>query len=119
MKTMEKRQLPRALPGEVPRGALTLLHGRERIIIERLRDISDSGISFSLAQAVGVSEKISIEYADPKVKLEVFGRVAWCSQAHRAQDAAPSGANYLLGVELLSPMMLYAVLPKAKAKPKA
>jgi hypothetical protein len=100
------------MPGEVPRGALTLLLRGQRIVIERLRDISNSGISFSLAQAVAVSEKISIEYADPKVKLEVFGRVAWCSQAHSPKDPAANGVGYLLGVELLSPMMLYAVLPK-------
>jgi hypothetical protein len=109
----EKRLLSRIPLGEVPRGAVALmLHGR-RIPIEQLRDISNSGISFSLNQPVAVSEKIAIEYADAKVKLEVFGRVAWCSQANPAHADAPAGAAYLMGVELLSPMMLFAVLPKA------
>ena len=113
MHQSEKRLLPRILLGNVPRGSVTLVCSAGRIVIERLRDISNSGISFSLHQSVDVSEHISIEYKDPKVKLEVFGRVAWCSQSH-GTELAPGHANdYLMGVELLSPMMLYAVLPKA------
>jgi PilZ domain len=113
MQHFEKRILPRILLGEVRRGALTLMLGGQRIVIERLRDISNSGISFSLKQHVNVSERIAISYNDPSVKLEVFGRVAWCSQTRSPQDQHPWSGEYLMGVELLSPMMLYAVLPKA------
>lgn len=113
MNHIEKRILPRTLLGEVPRGAVALMLRGQRIAIERLRDISNSGISFSLNQPVAVSEKISIEYADPKIRLEVFGRVAWCGRAQNPQDLAIAEADYLMGVELLSPMMLFAVLPKA------
>jgi hypothetical protein len=113
MQHSEKRLLPRILLGEVPRGALTLMLGSQRIMIDRLRDISDSGISFSLKQHVNVSERIAIAYSDVVVKLEVFGRVAWCSQPRSPQDQFLAKGDYLMGVELLSPMMLYAVLPKA------
>lgn len=109
----EKRLLPRILLGEVPRGALTLVLGGQRIVIERLRDISNSGISFSLGQHVDVSERITIAYSDALVKLEVFGRVAWCSQPRSPHDQLHAKGDYLMGVELLSPMMLFAVLPKA------
>lgn len=113
MNALEKRLLPRIMLGEVPRGAVALvLHG-QHIAIDQLRDISDAGISFSLHQSVAVSEKISIAYTDAHVKLEVFGRVAWCSQTHDQQQTASNGSVYLMGVELLSPMMLFAVLPKA------
>jgi hypothetical protein len=119
MQPQEKRLLPRIQLGQVPHGALTLqVHG-QRIEIERLRDISNSGISFSVGQTVAISERISLVYADPAVKLEVFGRVAWCSHRQGTQhaDASDHGgaahAHYLMGVELLSPMMLYAVLPRA------
>jgi hypothetical protein len=113
MNHAEKRILPRILLGEVPRGSISLvLHGH-RIVIESLRDISNSGISFSLNQQVAVSEKISVEYSDPQVKLEVFGRVAWCSKTDLRNAAEPlHPGNYLMGVELMSPMMLFAVLPK-------
>ena len=98
--------------GEVPRGSLSLILRGHRIVIESLRDISNSGISFSLNQQVAVSEKISIEYADPQVKLEVFGRVAWCSRTELQPQTTQHPGNYLMGVELMSPMMLFAVLPK-------
>jgi hypothetical protein len=112
MNPSEKRLLPRISLGEVPRGALTLGVRGQHVLIESLRDISNSGISFSLNYPVPVSERISIEYTDPHVKLEVFGRVAWCSRAdkHTPGDAHPG--SYLMGVELMSPMMLFAVLPK-------
>lgn len=112
MNHLEKRLLPRIQLGEVPPGAVALMVHGQRIAIERLRDISNSGISFTLNQSVAVSERIAIEYADAKVKLEVFGRVAWCSPTHSHHDKAPHGADYLMGVELMSPMMLFAVLPK-------
>lgn len=113
MLSSEKRLLPRIPLGQVPRGSLTLIRHGQRILVESLRDISSSGISFSLQQPVNVSEPISIEYTDAKVKLEVFGRVAWCSQTHPGSSDLAQDSDYLLGVELLSPMMLYAVLPKA------
>jgi hypothetical protein len=113
MHTSEKRLLSRIPLGEVPRGAVALLRGGQRIEIDRLRDISHSGISFSLHQALAVSEQIAIAYADTHVKVEVFGRVAWCSQTQAAEADPQHGARYLMGVELLSPMMLYAVLPRA------
>jgi hypothetical protein len=112
MNHAEKRILPRILLGEVPRGSVSLVLRGHRIVIESLRDISNSGISFSLNQQVAVSEKISIEYADPHVKLEVFGRVAWCRKTEAKADATLHPSAYLMGVELMSPMMLFAVLPK-------
>lgn len=113
MKHPEKRLLSRIQVGEIPRGSLSVsLHG-QHIAIERLRDISNSGISFSLGKSIAVSERIAIAYVDPKVKLEVFGRVAWCSQTHGNPEHPSAEPHYLMGVELLSPMMLLAVLPKA------
>jgi hypothetical protein len=127
MHTPEKRQLPRIPLGSVPRGAVALIHQGQRIEVPGLRDISHTGISFLLNQPVAVAAQVAIAYSDHHVKLEVFGRVAWCSlmqpthsdvdveldvEVTPQADAGHSG-NYLLGVELLSPMMLYAVLPKA------
>jgi hypothetical protein len=108
MNQFEKRQLPRLPVVDVPRGALTLIHGGRRIVMLDLRDISDTGISFSLNEQMQVLEKISVEYADAKVKIEVFGRVAWCNETQTLDLKIPFIGKYLLGVELLSPLMLYA-----------
>ena len=71
--------------------------------IRHIRDISDSGISFYLDEDLTVSSKVTIEYADPKVSIDVYGRVAWCAKR-------TDGEGYAMGVELLSPLMLYAML---------
>ena len=112
MNQPDKRILPRMLLGEVPRGSVCLVWRGQRIMIESLRDISNSGISFSLNEQVGVSERISIEYTDPNVKLEVFGRVAWCGKSEQGSSEKQHPGAFLMGVELMSPMMLFAVLPK-------
>lgn len=113
MQHVEKRLVPRIPLGELAHGSLSLVLKDRRITIERLRDISGSGLSFSIQQPMAVSESIAIEYADARVKLEVFGRVAWCSQMNGSDVTPAAPESYLIGVELLSPMMLFAVLPKA------
>jgi len=118
MQASEKRLIPRIQLGQVPQGAVSLILHGQRIEVTRLRDISNTGISFSVGRPVDASENISLIYADPKIKLEVFGRVAWCKQSRGLEAAnAPQvdipPDHYVMGVELLSPMMLYAVLPRA------
>ena len=109
MQVSEKRLLPRTQLGHLPHGAIALLVQGNRLEICRLHDISNSGISFSIGQAVEVSAQVGLVYSDSNVKLEVFGRVAWC----RPEQNATHPGHSRMGVELLSPMMLYAVLPKA------
>jgi hypothetical protein len=113
MQNLEKRLIPRIPLGELARGSLSLLLRDHRIGIDRLRDISGSGLSFAVQVPLEVSESIAIEYTDAQVKLEVFGRVAWCSHLHTNASPQTGPDSYLVGVELLSPMMLFAVLPKA------
>lgn len=60
---------------------------------------------------------VELEYSAPNGRVEVFGKVVWCAQELNNQGKGP----YLLGIELLSPMMLVSVLlqnspPKAKAR---
>jgi hypothetical protein len=112
MISTEKRQLPRLVPGEVSRGTLILNHGGKSTIIESVRDISNSGMSLSINEAVAISQKVSVQYAALGVSMEVYGRVAWCSEAKGADPQAQHPGSYLMGVELMSPMMLFAMLPK-------
>ena len=112
MISTEKRQLPRLVPGEVSRGTLILNHAGKSTIIESVRDISNSGMSLSINEAVAISQKVSVQYAAFGVSMEVFGRVAWCSEAVGPDLPSEHPGTYLMGVELMSPMMLFAMLPK-------
>ena len=112
MKTPEKRLLARLPLGQVPRGTLKLQCMGGLFPILDLKDMSDTGISFTLNEHVPMQNRIALQYADEKMQLEVFGRVVWCKEVRELALTSPLLGKYLLGVELLSPMMLYAVLPK-------
>ncbi len=110
MPKINQRKLDRYPLERQPNARVALRADTVRYRIDQIRDISDSGISFYLEHPVAESVSVAIEYADPKLKIEVYGRVAWCLQR---QDAGPdAAASFVIGVELLSPMMLFAVLQK-------
>jgi len=112
MNIPEKRQLPRLVPGEVPRGTLILNHDGKSTIIESVRDISNSGMSLSINELTPISTKVSVQYAGSGVNMEVFGRVAWCNTTQSVEPDSKHPGKFLMGVELMSPMMLFAMLPK-------
>jgi hypothetical protein len=112
MNLPEKRQLPRLVPGDVPRGDLMLKHGGQSAVIESVRDISNSGMSLSTNTKVAVSERVAVQYSGAQVNVEVYGRVAWCNENPAPDPQSKHTGKYLMGVELLSPMMLLAALPK-------
>lgn len=89
-----------------------LRHGDQITVIESVRDISNSGISLSINEKLAVSERVSVCYTGSSVNLEVYGRVAWCNETQRVAPQSGHPGQYMMGVELLSPMMLMAVLPK-------
>jgi len=106
MTVTEQRKLQRyPLEHRLHDSTVMLRIGHTHYAIRHIRDISDSGISFYLDEDLTVSSKVTIEYADPKVSIDVYGRVAWCAKR-------TDGEGYAMGVELLSPLMLYAMLRK-------
>jgi hypothetical protein len=113
MRNVEKRLIPRTPLDHITRSSLSIVFSDRRKAIERLRDISESGLSFYLDQALDISDKISLEYVAEDVKFEVFGRIAWCSQIPNGAHLNATAQSHLIGVELMSPMLLLALLPKA------
>jgi hypothetical protein len=113
MRHVEKRLIPRTPLDHISQSSLSIIDADRRKAIHRLKDISESGLSFYLDQALQISHNISLEYLEKDVKFEVFGRVAWCSQIQNSPFAAGPKNNFLVGVELMSPMLLLALLPKA------
>ncbi len=112
MTRIEQRRPDRYPLERQPDGKLNLRTPDARHAIAEIRDISDFGISFYLEHSVDESAKVAIEYADPKMKLEVYGRVAWCAARPVAEGEGPAANGFVLGVELITPMMLFAVLQR-------
>ncbi|MFZ2268800.1 MAG: PilZ domain-containing protein [Azonexus sp.] len=109
----QRKQDRRALQ-EDPAGELDLRCGEECFRIQAINDVSNSGISIFADQAVSAPGKVSIEYAEAGASFEVYGTVVWCTRA----DTMPSlrdrtiRGRYLMGIELLSPLLLINMLQK-------
>jgi hypothetical protein len=112
MTRIEQRKIERYPLEQQPDGQLVLRVESGRHVIREIRDISDSGISFLLDCQVAASSSVAIEYADPALQLEVYGRVAWCAQRPSTEQLQPLEPQFIVGVELLSPLTLYSVLQK-------
>jgi hypothetical protein len=108
----EKRLVPRIAVSELPPDTLTLLSDGLEFKLGSLKDISESGIRCEIGHCLPVSAKVAIQYSDTKVQIAVHGRVAWCRKTLDTEKSGEMHDAYMMGVELMSPMILFAVLPK-------
>jgi hypothetical protein len=116
VKIHEKRLVPREPISNVPKESIQLVVNGKNLGVEKLRDISGQGISLELDRELPVSQSVSLRYSDKHANVEVHGRVAWCKPNAGTEAALTPPSTFILGLELMSPMMLLAVLPRA---PKA
>jgi hypothetical protein len=77
--------------------------------IKVINDISSSGIRFYLDTSLAPRMQVAVEYAEPSLKLEVNGLVAWCATRVHGTDDGDLRGRYIIGVQLLSPMLLMAM----------
>jgi hypothetical protein len=108
----EKRIATRMAIPQMSPDALTLIaDGREFKLIG-LKDISESGLRCELSHSFPVNASVAIQYKDSKVQLAVHGRVAWCKKTRDNPQAENAQETFMMGVELLSPMILFAMFPQ-------
>jgi hypothetical protein len=94
-----------------PTGQLFLRSVAGRFQIKEIRDISSGGMSIYLNREVAASSKVAIEYADGKAQVEVYGTVVWCSERNEGKTHQEQRIDrFVLGIQLLSPLMLYMML---------
>jgi hypothetical protein len=114
MQFPEKRLVPRISVTKLPPDTLTLISAGQRFKLDELKDISESGIRCEISQSLPVSAKVAIQYTDAKVQIAVHGRVAWCRPTQDGNNSEGTPGTHLMGVELMSPMILLAVLPNGQ-----
>jgi hypothetical protein len=110
--TRDQRRQERFRIDRQPDGELHLRVGDSRHAVRGVRDVSGSGISIFLDVDLAVPAPVAIEYAEPNLKLEVFGTVVWCEPRGGRADVARADSGYVSGIALLSPMLLAALLQK-------
>ena len=110
----EKRLVPRIAVNKLPLNTLTAICDGVAHRLISLKDISESGLRCEIDHNLPVSARVSIQYDDAKVRVAVHGRVAWCRKTLDTEKSESSHGTYMMGVELMSPMILFAVLPQGR-----
>jgi PilZ domain len=110
MSGMENRRNERYPLMRQPNGRVFIKTESSRCLVDYIRDISSSGISAAIGQALSSMANVTVEYVTASGNIEIYGKVAWCRS--NASTAGRDHANdaYLLGIELLSPMTLFSLL---------
>jgi hypothetical protein len=110
MTIIEQRKHRRFPVLQQPAGDVLLRTATAAYPVNVIKDISSSGIRVYLHQALPVSSQLILEYVEPNLKLEVNGTVAWCATRRIAPAVADAAGNFVIGIELFSPVLLLAVM---------
>ncbi len=108
----DQRRIARQTLPRHPSGVIVLRIDHEWHPIHEVRDISDVGMSFYLERNINVAQEVAIEYSHQETRVEVYGRVAWCKKRGELLPDSSSVDGYVMGVELLNPAMLYALITR-------
>jgi hypothetical protein len=73
-----------------------------------IRDLSGSGIRVFVDADLKEGLDVVLEYTEATLKLEMQGRVAWCTEQDGV-EATKSAGRYVAGIELFSPFLFMAM----------
>jgi hypothetical protein len=108
MTIIEQRRHARYPLVRQPAGEFLLKTPTTTYPIKVINDISSSGIQIYLDTSLTALLRVAVEYAEPSLKVEVNGIVAWCAtRLHRTQGDVPG--RFVIGIHLLSPTLLMAM----------
>ena len=106
----EKRKQERYSFKRPPGGTLFLVReDGARLSVVEINDISNSGVSLRMDQALAAAMPVTVEYADAVVCVQVRGTVTWCSHV----GELPTAENFVIGIELASPMLFMSMVQQS------
>jgi hypothetical protein len=108
----EKRRQERYAFERQPAGTVFLVCDGLRLPVAGINDISNAGVSLCVDEALAVSSPVNVEYADGRVCIQVNGNVSWCAPADETARTDGRSGNYIVGIELASPMLLLSMFQK-------
>jgi hypothetical protein len=107
MTIIEQRKQQRYPLVRQPAGEFLLQTPTATYPIDVINDISSSGIQIYLDTNLSTLLQVTVEYVEPSLKVEVNGIVVWCAAARA--DTAGSPGRFVIGIQLLSPVLLMAM----------
>jgi PilZ domain len=109
MTVIEQRKHPRHLLGRQAPGTFRLLTPAAAHSVTVIRDISSSGIRVFLDACLTERQDVVVEYTELTLKLEMNGRVAWCTEQTEGTEAIKSAGRYVVGIQLFSPFLFMSM----------
>ena len=109
MTVVEQRKHPRHEVARQALGKFRLLTPAAAYPIAVIRDISGSGIRVFLDVRLTERLDVVVEYTELTLKLEMQGRVAWCSEQADGTETIKSAGRYVVGIELFSPFLFMSM----------
>jgi hypothetical protein len=110
MTVIEQRRQERYPLVRQPVGEFRLRTPEATYPIKVIKDISNSGIRIYLDRSLDSPLQVAVEYAEQNLKLEVSGMVAWSATREAGTDPGDGAGSFVIGIQLLSPLLLMAVL---------
>ncbi len=109
MAVVEHRKHPRQMLGRQAPGIFRLLTPAAAYPIAAIRDISGSGIRVFIDASVTERQEVVVEYTESTLKLEMHGRVAWCTEQAGGTETINSAGRYVAGIQLFSPFLFMSM----------
>ena len=109
MTGIEQRKHRRHVLGRQAPGAFRLLTPTAAYPITVVRDISSSGIRVFLDAGLTEGLDVAVEYTEASLKLEMQGRVAWCTEQTEGPGTDKSAGRYVVGIQLFSPFLFMSM----------
>ena len=98
MTIVEQRKHSRHPLLHQPVGEFRLLTPTTTYLIKRINDISNSGKRFYLDTSLPPRSRVTVEYIEPSLKLEVNGMVAWCATRLHGGDDGDGLGRFIVGL---------------------
>ena len=109
MTKIEQRRHQRHPLARQPVGEFLLQTPTAMYPIKVINDISSSGIRIYLDTSLTTLLPVVVEYIEPSLKVEVNGIVVWCAARVHGMDDGESPGRFVIGIQLLSPVLLMAM----------
>jgi hypothetical protein len=109
MTVVEQRKHSRHVLGRQAPGKFRLLTPAAAYPIAVIRDISGSGIRVFLDASLKEGLDVVVEYTELTLKLEMEGRVAWCTEQVEGTETIKSAGRHVVGIQLFSPFLFMSM----------
>jgi len=105
-----RRSEQRTALKEQPKGKFWLMLDDDCADVISVRDISPKGISLQVDRFIDKVSGVRVKYQNDMVDMMINGVVVWNSPAETAPSRKEPGDSYMVGINLLSPNLLYSFI---------